>query len=92
MSRISRALVYLRPAVAGTGLAGQVIGRRATIYGRELGRAGRERQLDVGEEVVGASSPTDSRIRVAATVSDAQRARRSHVDSTPPKLVPRDDP
>src|SRR5947208_5251690 len=33
------------------------------------------------------STPTDSRIRPAGAVSAGQRARRSQVDSTPPKLV-----
>ena len=33
------------------------------------------------------SIPADSRISVSGAVSPAQRARRSQVDSTPPKLV-----
>ncbi len=33
------------------------------------------------------STPTDSRIRPAGAVSAGHRARRSQVDSTPPKLV-----
>ena len=34
------------------------------------------------------ASPTESRIRLGGAVSLVQRARRSHEDSTPPKLVP----
>ena len=33
------------------------------------------------------STPTDSRIRPGGAVSAGHRARRSQVDSTPPKLV-----